>query len=71
VSNSSLGQLNSSIIEDYFVSQQHLMEEAPELQETIRDYINRFYNPIRIRSNGKTPIQSEREYNQLLAQRCA
>ena len=42
-----------------------------ELDDAIRDFIDRFYNPVRIRSNGKTPIQSEREYNQFLAQRCA
>ena len=42
-----------------------------ELDDAIRDFIDRFYNPVRIRSNGKTPIQSEREYNSFLAQRCA
>ena len=42
-----------------------------ELDDAIRDFIDRFYNPVRIRSSGKTPIQSEREYNQFLAQRCA
>ena len=42
-----------------------------ELEEAIRDFIDRFYNPVRIRSNGKTPIQSEKEYNDFLAQRCA
>ena len=42
-----------------------------ELEDAIRDFIDRFYNTVRIRSNGKTPIQREKEYNDFLAQRCA
>ena len=42
-----------------------------EIEEAIRDYIERFYNRTRIRGNGKTPLQSEQYYDQKFARVCA
>ena len=69
--------LDNAVVESFFsvLKRECLHRQSwtskREIEEAIRDYIERFYNRTRIRGNGKTPLQSEQCYYQKFAQACA
>lgn len=69
--------LDNAVVESFFsiLKRECLHRRAwatrEQLREEINNFISTFYNPVRIRSNGKSPIQSEQEYIHNSAQKCA
>lgn len=69
--------LDNAVVESFFsvLKRECLHRQTwtskQEIEEAIRDYIERFYNRTRVRCNGKSPLQSEQYYYQKFARVCA